>query len=141
MKKLLSAAMLMVSLVVMLGVITPAYAGDADGLWYSPLPDNSGPYLAMTRVNGGSMLFTFLDCWGWRMADWVPLFGSFDGTTGNLSVILTSEANGNMPQSATATFTLTSATTAKLTISSCVNFPNQNNCPPDGTVLNLTKIF
>jgi hypothetical protein len=136
MKKLLLFGMLFV----MLTVITPAYAADADGLWYGSSPDGS-TMLGMTRENSGYLLYTFLDCYEWRLADWFPLFGPFNGTTGNLSLILTSEANGNIPQAVTVIFTMTSSSTATLKVASCTNFATQDNCPPDGTVLNLTKIF
>jgi hypothetical protein len=133
--------MVVATLFVMLAVITPAYAGDADGLWYASLPDQSGPLFGMIRVNGGYMLLTFLDDWNWQMPDWFPVFGPFDGTTGNLSLLLTNEANGKIPQALNATFRMTSSTTSTITIDSCINFANQDNCPPNGTVLDLTKIF
>jgi hypothetical protein len=139
MKKLLSVAMLVAMLVVMLAVITPAYAGDVDGLWYSSTPDHQS--VAMARVNEGYLLFTVMGDFTTNMNFWMPFFGPFDGTTGDLSLILTSEANGNLAQLATLTFRLTSPTTATVTTTSCTNFENQDNCLPNGTVLNLTKIF
>jgi len=140
MKKLLSLVLPVVTLVMMFTINTPAYAGDADGLWYGT-DYSGGPLVGMTRENSGFLLYTFLDCYKWTLPDWFPIFGPFDGTTGNLSLLLTSEANGNIPQSLNVTFTLTSPSTSTLTVNSCINFPGQDNCPPNGTVVNLTKIF
>lgn len=139
MKKLSSVAMLVAMLVAMFAVSTPAYAGDVEGLWYYSAPD--GQSVAMARVNEGYLLLTIMGNLTSNMDYWMPFFGPFDGTTGNLSLILTSEANGNLPQSSTVTFSLTSPTTATLTVTSCTNFGNQDNCPPNGSVVNFTKIF
>ena len=135
MKKLLVVAMLFM----MFAVITPAYAGDTDGLWYHP--ESEGGFFAMTRANGGYILFTVMDLYEMKMEAWMPFFGPFNGTSGDLSLILTSEANGNIAQSMTATFNLTSPTTATITITSCTSFPQQNNCPDSSPVFDLVKIF
>ena len=127
---------------VLLGLLlvgASVYAADADGVWICT--DQDCPLVAMSRVNGGAILFTVLDLFEGKMADWIPLFGPFDGTTGQLSLILTSQANGNIPKSMTGTFSLTSPTSATFTGNSCTNFPQQDNCGPAGTVLNFSKIF
>jgi hypothetical protein len=124
----------------MLSMVTPVYAADVDGLWAGSDPEGS-PVFAMARENGGLILFTILDYWEGRMAAWIPLAGPFDGTTGNLFLILTSEANGNIAQSLTGTFSLTTPATATLTLTSCTNFPQQDNCGPVGAVINFVKIF
>ena len=123
----------------LLSVVTTVHAADADGVWICS--DQNCPVVAMSRVNGGAILFTMLDLWGGYMADWWPLFGPFDGTTGQLSLIITSEANGNIAKSFTGTFTLTSPTSASLTLTSCTDYPQQNNCAPVGAVRNFSKIF
>jgi hypothetical protein len=109
-------------------------AADVDGVWYCSSPDCSK--YAMTRANGGSLLFTVL---GYDLASWVPMYGPFDGTNGYLTLLLTSQAHGGMPQSATAVFTVTSPTSATLTVTSCTDFPQQHNCPPVGVV--YTMVF
>ena len=138
MKKAVVVVMMLLGL---LAVVTPSYADDVDGLWYYSGSADSSAFAAMIRENAGYMLVTFLDCYEWKLSNWSLMYGPFDGTTGNLSLVLTSEANGNLPQSVNATFSITSPTTAVLTINNCSNFPNQDNCPPDGTVGDLVKIF
>lgn len=124
----------------LLSAVTPAYAGDIDGAW-AISSNNQVMGYAMIRADAGNILVVICDYWQALMADWMPLAGPFDGTTGNLSLIFTSQENGNLPSSLTATFTLTSATTGTITIGSCTNFPGQDNCGPSGSVVDLSKIF
>ena len=128
----------------LLSVVSPVYAADVDGAWLVSRGDNPVAALAMVRVDGGQLLFTYCDYSEALMAAWAPFLGPFDGTNGQLSQVLTSQANGNLSKSMTVTFTLTSATTATLTITSCTNFPQQNNCPStpeELQPLQLVKIF
>jgi hypothetical protein len=136
MKKMLVVAILFV----IFAVIGPAYADSVDGLWAFSASDTV--YFVMVRANGGTLLATVLGGFSNdRLNWWQPYFGTFNGTTGNLSLIVTSQSNGNLFQSADLTFDLTSPTTAILIVTNCTNFPNQNNCPPIGTIFSLAKIY
>lgn len=115
-------------LFVMSVVITPAYAGDADGLWLLSFPDGTLSAYVMARENAGMILVTNLnpDEKGWQ-----AYYGTFDGTTSHLTTLV------NLNQQIEATLNLTSPTSGSVTITSCT---------PDcagavGLVLGLQKIF
>ena len=140
MKKVL----LVLALFGLLSVVSPVYAADVDGAWLMSRGDNPVAALAMLKADGGELLVTFCDYSEALMAAWAPFLGPFDGTNGQLSLALTSQANGNLPKSMTVTFTLTSATTATFTVTSCTNFPQQDNCPSTPEEMQpfqLVKIF
>jgi hypothetical protein len=127
-------------LFVMFAMAAPVYANDPDGLWYQP--DPQGGYAAMSRASNGSILFTILDCHGLKLMDWVPLFGPFDGISGNLSLALSTENNSNLPQVLEVTLTITSPTTATLAINNCAPWPGgQAVCPSPGTVLTFVRVL
>lgn len=140
MKKVL----LVLALFGLLSVVSPVYAADVDGAWLVSRSDNPVAALAMLKADGGQLLITYCDYSEALMNAWVAFLGPFDGTNGQLSLVLTSQANGNLPETMTLTFTLTSAATATVTGTSCTNFPQQNNCPTTAAELQplqLVKIF
>ena len=136
-------ALFAATLILLVSVATSTYAADVDGAWsITGMPDPKAQAYAMTKESNGRLLLVWEDNYGGTMGAWMPLIGPFDGTTGNLHLLSTSQANGNLPQAVTCTFTLTSPTTATLTVISCTNFPQQDNCPPPGSpALTLTKLF
>jgi len=114
----------------------------AAGVWMAPLPgDDRESILAIANQNGDMLLLTYLDDWNDDMDAWFPFLGPFNGTTGTLSLLLTSSSNGDIPLSATGTFTLTSNNTATFQVKECQNYFGQDNCVPIGTVFNFSKIF
>ncbi len=120
---------------------TAAYAG-VDGIWMQPSENLAETFGAMVMVINGTMYFAVLPL---EMGSWLPYAGPFDGTTAFLSQWFNQRTFGGtvditMPQFSTATFTLTSPATATIMITGCADFPQQNNCAPVGTVLNITKI-
>jgi hypothetical protein len=125
----------------LLSAVSPVNAADVDGAWLVSSPFDPTAAVAMLKEDGGLLLATYCDYSNALMRAWLPLLGPFDGTNGQLSLVLTSQANGHLPESLTVAFTLTSETTATVTITSCVDFPQQSNCPPTGLVFNLVKIF
>ncbi|MGE5301206.1 MAG: hypothetical protein ACM3MB_09630 [Acidobacteriota bacterium] len=132
-------AVVVMMLLGLLAVITPAYAGDVDGLWiFVGASDTSQVSFGMVRENADILLVTILTA---DTLAWIPMYGPFDGTNANLSLLLTSESNGNFPATFTGSFSLTSPTTGAFTTTSCTNFPQQDNCPPNGFVFNGTKLF
>jgi hypothetical protein len=132
---------LVLALFGMLSAVAPAYATDVDGAWLASSAQDPILGLAMIRANGGQLASVLC---GWNhgnMSSWGVFLGPFDGTNGQLSLVLTSQGNGLFPQSMTINYSLTSATTATGTVTSCADFPQLSNCPPVGTVFQLEKIF
>jgi hypothetical protein len=130
------------ALVFVLMAAINVYAQDADGVWVASIPGESDVVLAMTRESVNDLLIlTFLSDWDGTMNAWIPFAGRIDNNTGTLSLVLTSQENGNIPSSATGLFNLTSPTTATFTVITCSNYPGQSSCLPIGSVFNFTRLF
>jgi hypothetical protein len=136
----------------LLSVVTPVFAADVDGVWLlqtNPSALTGDDALVTIRANGGFIFVSFMPL---EMNDYIPLFGSFDGTTGTVTELFNQRTfNPNNqpitePESLTVTFTLTSPTTAKVTITSCTDFSDivakgESSCAPTGTTFTIVKIF
>ncbi len=138
MRKALFVAML----ILLVSVASTTYAADVDGAWsVTGFPDPLASAYAMTRANNGLLLLVWEDNYGGELDVWFPMIGPFDGTNANLQLLFTSQKNGNSVQALNCTFTLVTPNTATLTLNTCTNFPGQDNCGPNGMVLDLTKLF
>ena len=127
----------------MLSAVTPGYAADVDGAWLVSIPSKPIAALAMLRANGGQLLATWCGWDNGNMDFWGAFLGPFDGTNGQISLILTSQAIADrLPQSMTGNFTLTSATTATFTPTSCIDFPGHDDCVGTvGLLIQFEKLF
>ena len=103
---------LVIGLVLFLFVFaaSPAFAGEIDGIWTLLLPDGTLGTVLMVRENGGTVIAAALDL---GMNDWEAYVGSLDGTTVQLTGVLTRWDIVGI------TVTFSSATSATGTITSC----------------------
>ena len=133
----------------LVSMVTPVFAADVDGVWLqqtNPSAITANDALVTIRANGGLIFVSFMPL---EMNDYITLFGSFNGTTGTVTELFNQRTfNPNNkpitePQSVTATFTLTSPTTATVTVTSCTDFSDiaESSCPPPGATFTIVKIF
>lgn len=130
MKKLLLISLLLVASLFVAG---PAFAGEIDGIWALLLPDGTLESVLMIRENGGTIIAATLDL---DMDNWEALAGPFDGTTAQLTGVLTRwDILG-------VAVTFSSATSATGTITSCTPTATaQCQDVPVGTTFTLAKLF
>lgn len=128
------------------------FSADVDGVWLlqtNPSALTGDDALVTIRANGGFIFVSFMPL---EMNDYIPLFGSFNGTTGTVTELFNQRTfNPNNqpitePESFTVTFTLTSPTTATVTITSCTDCSDivakgESSCAPTGTTFTIVKIF
>lgn len=128
MKKLL----FVLTVFAMLAVITPAYAGDIDGLWSISLPNGTFISFVMARENAGVLLIVGLEP---TVDSWQAFWGPFDGTTSNLTTLL------DLNASLAFTLNLTSPNSGSLIMTSCAPISPSYQCPPIPFAFNAVKLF
>ncbi|MFZ2198972.1 MAG: thrombospondin type 3 repeat-containing protein [Thermodesulfovibrionales bacterium] len=104
-----------------------------DGLWVTIMPDQSINSYTMLRENSGILLMTDLDL---TMEDWQAFYGLFDGTTSQLTTLL------SRGEQLSLTCTFLTPDSASCTITSCTSTASAN-CK-DGTVgftYTMQKLF
>ncbi len=131
MKKTLSTTILLFAVLIQL---TPAHAGDVDGLWILKDPMRGPDWLnfVMLRENQGTLLMTVLY---WPGLDgWGAFFGPFDGTTARISLLVSLDF-----QALEGSITFTSPGTASITATKCID--HRGSPCLTGTIATLEKIF
>jgi hypothetical protein len=132
MKSAMKILLLVAVLFVMLAAVTPAYAGDVDGLWLITRPDQSITF-AMLRENAGTVLMAVLDP---AMNDWSAFYGTVDGATANLTTL------ASRWEQLGISITVLSPNSAVGTITSCTSTPSEQ-CESDivGATFTFQKMF
>ena len=128
MKKLLLVSVLFL----LLSVVTPVYAGSVDGLWAMILPDQSLNSFVMLRENSGVLLVTKMNL----EYDWEAFYGQFDGTTSNLTTLVSKWEQYGL------TCTFLSPDSASCAVTSCTSTAS-SQCE-DGVIgfaFTLQKLF